>query len=89
MVVHDVLKEPGKDEGFVVDMQGLMNRGIDEQSPEPAMIDDLSAGLAGCHDDRILCEDFSHEAPKGLRGFAFVRKFAFFLNVFAVEDSDS
>lgn len=88
MIVHDVLKKPGKDEGFVVDMQGLMNRGIDEQSPEPAMIDDLSAGLAGRHDDRILCEDFRHEPAEGLRCFAFVQKLALFLNVFSVEDSD-
>lgn len=88
MIVHDVLKESGKDEGFVVDVQGLMDRGIDEQSPEPAMIDDLGAGLAGRHDGRILCEDFSHEAPESLRCFAFVLEFALFLNVFAVEDSD-
>lgn len=88
VVVHDVLKEPGKDEGFVVDMQGLMNGGIDEQSPEPAMIDDLSAGLAGRHDDRVFGEDFRHEPSEGLRCFAFVQKLALFLNVFSVEDSD-
>ena len=46
VVVHDVLKEPGKDEGFVVDVQGLMNGGIDEKPPEPAVIDDLGTGLA-------------------------------------------
>lgn len=88
VVVHDVLKEPGKYEGFVIDVQGLMNRGIDEQSPETAVIDDLGTGLAGRHDDRILCEDFRHEPSECLRCFAFVQKLALFLNVFAVEDAD-
>lgn len=88
VIVHDVLKEPGKDKGFVVDMQGLMNWGIDEKSPKFSVMDDLGAGLAGRHDGRILCEDFSHEAPESLRCFAFVLEFALFLNVFAVEDSD-
>lgn len=88
MVVHDVLKEPGKDKGFVVDMQGLMNRGIDEQSPEPAMMNDLGAGLAGRHDDRVFGENLIHEPSECLRCFAFVQKLAFFLNVLAVEDSD-
>jgi len=88
VIVHDVLKEPGKDEGFIVDMQGLMNGGIDEQPPETAVIDDLCTGLAGRHDGRILREDFRHEPSECLRCFAFVRKFAFFLNVFAVEDAD-
>lgn len=52
------------------------------------MMNDLGAGLAGRHDGRILREDFRHEPAEGLRGLAFVLKLAFFLNVFAVEDSD-
>ena len=51
------------------------------------MMNDLGAGLAGRHDGRILREDFRHEPAEGLRGLAFVLKLAFFLNVFAVEDS--